>query len=115
MTTDNEIASNVANAIIEDLKRLESDYDKYFENKNRTANRPMRVEDLHKAVNRVVTFKEGIVDVQGLVCYVDPTDKALFGDVCRFVYQIFEGKPMGDIGLKQFNSLLVYFLVRSGF
>jgi hypothetical protein len=101
---------------IEDLKRLNIDFERYFSNKRRKSKTRMLTMNIFDTVNSNVSFhQDGMIDVEPLLQYITNDDRPLFADVCKFVYQFFEDKPMNDIVFNRFKGLLIYYLCRVGF
>ena len=98
------------------LKRMNREFVKYFSNKRRKAKTQMMTLNIFEEVQgNVGLLPNGIIDVQGLLQFISNDDRPLFADVCKFLYQYYEGLPMNTRKLNQFRGLLTYYLCKVGF
>lgn len=83
----------------------------------RKAEYQMATLDLFETVCKHVNYlPNDMLDVTGLVQFViGQRDRLLFRDVCKFLIQYFDGKPLSDATLREFRALLTLYLVKAGF
>jgi hypothetical protein len=102
---------------IDELVRLNKEYDRLFTNKMKRARLNMMTDNIFRTIDRCVIYDQqsGLIDVQMLLMYIANDDRQLFSDIANFIYPLFHEKLMNDTKMKRFKALLTYYLCKSGF
>lgn len=102
---------------IDELVRLNREFERYFSNKMKKARVKMMTLNIFTTVNNNVSFDRttGMIEMSNLLQFIANDDRPLYADVVKFVYQLFEDRPMNDTRLNRFKGLLIYYLCRVGF
>ena len=86
----------------------------HFENRRATHKIPMP--DLYDCIRNVVCYDEhNSIEARHLETLVAVEDRALFGDVVRFVFEDFLNEPASPLTLQQFQAQLTRRLEQLGF
>lgn len=102
---------------IDELVRLNREFERYFSNKMKKARVKMMTLNIFTTVNNNVSFDRttGMIEMSNLLQFIANDDRPLYADVVKFVYQLFDNRPMNDTRLNRFKGLLIYYLCRVGF
>lgn len=102
---------------IDELVRLNREFERYFSNKMKKARVKMMTLNIFTTVNNNISFDRttGMIEMSNLLQFIANDDRPLYADVVKFVYQLFDNRPMNDTRLNRFKGLLIYYLCRVGF